>query len=270
MNKVHFDSVSEIVEFAKGAEDVEAFIIGEAKFYGTSTFQEAVTLSESGWDEGARRAAEIRATLDGAVAELTSGRAGEYGYDVAAGEWLDIGRHLGGEPECFGVRLDSGGSLSSPIIRLAANISASGSVSHKSLFARGAVILAAVDVLESLGRRVELTLGFGSVGYSVEKLEISVLAKSAGQPLEPDRLAFLLCHPAYLRRITFAAMERHGHRPGATRPAPYTPEEGQIVTPEALRGSDYSPEELAEHVREICTLAGVEVPEFSVSPGKSG
>jgi hypothetical protein len=262
--KIHFESVSEIVEYAKtcpGEYDGRASV---GDFYG-ATFDEAVRLSSDGWDEGARRAAEVRATLDGYVEQFAQAKAGQYGYDVAAGEWLDVGRYLGGEPECFGVRLDDGESLNSPVIRLAANVSASSAVSHKSLFSRGAVILAAIDVLESVGKRVELTVCFGSQGYGVDPLEVSVLAKAANQPVEPDRLAYLLCHPAYLRRILFCAMERNGHRPKETRPAPYEPEEGQIATPESLRGSDYSPEELAAHVREICALAGVEIPEFSAA-----
>jgi hypothetical protein len=261
----HYETLSDLIADAeKGSKSQESHEKGQKDFYGTNSFPEAVALAGEGWPEGAAKVAETRASLDGYVREVVAAKGRGFDYDVAAGEWLDVGRFLSGEPECFGVTVE-GDTLAAPVVRLVANISASGAVSTKSLFKRGAAILSAIDVLEACGRRVELTVGFASRGYDVPKLECSLLAKAAGQPVEPDRLAFLLCHAAFLRRIAFSVYEQNGHRPSATRPADYTPEDGQIVTPEALRGTDFTAKELQAHVRDICALAGVEIPEFSAT-----
>lgn len=260
INRIQFDTLGDLVAVAKqGKKSQESHDKDQYGFYGTKTFGDAVAIYEKGWDEGASKAAEIRASLDGFVQEAVAAKGREYAYDVAAGEWLDVGRFLGGEPECFGVT-QVGESLAAPVVRLVVNLAASGAVSEKSLFQRGAAALAAVDILEACGKRVELTVGFGSRGYNIPKLEIGVLAKAAGQPAEPDRLAFLLCHASFLRRIVFSVMEQHGHKPSSTFPDTYAGEEGQIVTPHSLRGSDYSQEELQAHIREICALCGVDIP----------
>lgn len=260
VNRINFDNLGDLVAVAqKGKRGQESHDTNNPGFYGTKSFGDAVALYEKGWDEGAAQAAEIRASLDGFVQEAVAAKGREYAYDVAAGEWLDVGRYLGGEPECFGVT-QVGESLATPVVRLVVNLAASGSVSKKSLLQRGAAALAAVDILESCGKRVELTVGFGSRGHSIPKLEIGVVAKSAGQPAEPDRLAYLLCHASFLRRIIFSVMEQHGHKPSSTFPDSYAGEDGQIVTPHSCRSRDFSQEELQAHIREICALCGVDIP----------
>jgi len=75
----------------------------------------------------------------------------------------------------------------------------------------GVAILSALDTLEAQGLRVELTV--------IDSAESSVLPgtvrntmwriKEACQPLDLDRLAFVLAHPAFLRRLCFRETERH-------------------------------------------------------------
>lgn len=235
---------------------------GREEFYGTSSFAEAVKLAREGWRDGVARVQEIRATIGSAVQSLVSSRSESIGYDVF-GEYVDIGRFLTGEPECFGVRV-SDDSHSKRIVRINVNLGVSGSVSHESIFARGAVVIAAIDVIESTGARVEVYGVHGSLKCDKRKLhETHVLLKSANQPLDIDRLVFALCHPSSVRRLSFSVFEKYGLRAGDTYPHEVRVDEG-INTRPARRGFDFTKQELLSEIKWICDQSGVEIPQEEV------
>ncbi len=235
----------------------------ERDFYQTGHFDEALKLAETGWADGAKQVLEKRASLESYVEAVAAARATQVGYDFT-GDYVDVGRFLSGEPECFGTTYD-GESSRGPVVRIVANGAVSCGVSADAIFARGAAILAAVDILEGAGRRVELTLAFGSKGWSDENLpnlEVFVPVKSPDQQIDIDRLAFALCHASSFRRFGFSIYEQNGHDPSCTCPAPVRVEDGVIKTPEACRPGDFKASELRKHVAEICKLAGIEIPEL--------
>jgi hypothetical protein len=231
---------------------------------GTKNFEDAKKLAVAGWAEGAAEALSLRASIDAAVREIVCARQAAYTYDLT-GDSVDVGRFLSGEPECFVTQTDNGESSNGKVVRLVANLAASGSVSSKSLFARGAVILAAVDIIEACGHRVELHIAHGS-SNSHETFQQFALIKSASQPLDVDRLAFCLCHAACLRRLAFSVMEQHGQMPNSSWPAGVNfGEQDAIVTSEAYRGYDFSPKELLTEVAELCEKCGVTIPESEIA-----
>ncbi len=238
---------------------------GKDPWHGTNTFEQAVEIARKGWPEGAAKALELRAEVESAVRDLINARSSSYTFDLV-GEYVDIGRHLSGEPECFGTEVTDGSSVSRPVVKIVANLAASGSISPRSLFVRGAAIVAAIDILEALGRRVEVWVAHGSAtrrgGGATH--ESHVLVKSADQPLDVDRLSFAVAHPACLRRLCFSVMEQRGHLPNSTYPHSVTVEGDAIVTKHSLRGSDFSKRELLELVAELCGQAGVEIDEEEV------
>lgn len=239
---------------------------GKDPWHGTNTFDQAVEIARKGWAEGAAEALKIRASVEAAVRDLINARSTTYSYDVA-GEFVDVGRFLSGEPECFGIEFNDGGSIARPVVKIVANLAASGSVSPQSLFIRGAAIVAAIDILEALGRRVEAWVAKGSTksrrgGEHVH--ETHVLVKRADQPLDVDRLAFAIAHPACLRRLCFSIMEQHGHLPNSTWPHRVTVEGDAIVTGHARRSTDFSKRELFALVAQICGQAGVDIPEREI------
>lgn len=238
---------------------------GPDPWHGTNTFEQAVEIARRGWPEGAAKALELRAAVESAVRDLINARSTTYTFDVA-GEYVDVGRFLSGEPECFGTESTDFGSNSRPVVKIVANLAASGAVSPESLFVRGAAIVAAIDVLEALGRRVEVWIAKGSgvqrTGGRVH--ETHVLVKRADQPLDIDRLGFAVAHPACLRRLCFSIMEQHGHLPNDTYPREVTVEGEAIVTRHSLRGTDFSKRELLSLVAELCGQAGVEIPESEI------
>ena len=235
---------------------------GSNPWSGTNTFEQAVELAQRGWADGASKALQFRACIADAVREIITSRSTSYAWDVS-GQFIDIGRYLEGEPECFGTLDTTGQTAAQPVVKIFVNLAASGAVSVESLFARGAVILAAIDVLEATGKRVEVVAAKGSRGDTIHETYVTV--KRPDQPVDADRLAFVLAHAGCLRRLFFSVMEQDGHLPDSTWPHEVVvEEEGAIVTRHALRGCDFTKEELLREVATLCGQAGVEIPEEEI------
>lgn len=237
--------------------------VGRADFAGTNTFADAVSLAQTGWAEGAARVAEIRASLDRYVEASKVAACQQFAWDVV-GDFVDVGRVLSGEPESCGSynEYETGRFGSQRVVRLYVNLAVSAGVRAEAIFARGAVVLAAVDVLESLGLRVELWACKGTSrrsGAAVQH-QVEVLVKAANQPVDVDRLAFILCHNASLRRLFWSHQERYGFLPGNCFPAALEVDEGCVTTSEARRSGSHTPEELAAEVAKLCEQCGVTLP----------
>ena len=242
-NKSKWDSSSQRTKITKGFDQ------------GTKTYDEAVAAAGTGWRHGADRVAKLRASLDAVVQRMTVANSAQMIYGVE-GEWVDIGRIATGEPECCGSWHDQGEGASQKVVKIIANVAVSCGVSAEVIFARGAATLAAVDLLESLGFRCELWASKGCSGN--KNSEFHTLVKEASQPVELDRLAFCLCHPAMLRRLYFATMETFGINPGDCCPRPVTDEsEATIMLPELCSSSRVSHLAMIEQVMFICKAAGV-------------
>lgn len=236
---------------------------GQSDFYGTSSLPEAAALARKGWPQGAERVQAIRAEIASSITAITNARVQSIGYDVA-GDYIDIGRYLSGEPECFGTRFDDP-SAAKPVVKVSVNTAVSAGVSQEAIFARGAAILAAIDVIESTGKRVELWAVNGSLACDGKKAhETYVLVKSADQHLDCDRLAFALCHASTHRRLCFSVFEKYGITAGSSYPHGVTDREG-VYTPEARRYGTFSKKELLEEVKKICDAAGVEIAQEEIA-----
>jgi len=228
---------------------------GSEDFYGTRTFEEATKLARDGWAEGAARVQSIRASLGEVISTLVAARAESIGYDVA-GDYVDVGRFLSGEPECFGVRVCDE-SQSKPVVRINVNTAVSASVSASAIFGRGAAILAAIDVIEATGSRVEVWAVNCNATFNGKTVhETYVLIKSASQPIDIDRLAFAFCHQSSHRRLSFSVFEHYGIRAGESCPHEVSITEG-INTRPARRSKTFTRQELLEEIKWICDRAGV-------------
>lgn len=257
---VTFTSVGDfIAEAAKNPHaDKASHIVGNSSFSGTENFEEAQSLAVKGWPEGVKRLSALRSRLDRLVEKTVAIKSKSLHWDVT-GDFLDIGRHLTGEPESFGdYRDEQSGQCQTRVIKLVANVSAIGSVQTESIFSAGSAIYAAVDIIESLGHRVELWLGSGSErSRDGERLQVLVLLKEAHQPFDADRAAFFLCSNASLRRLFFSVEHDLGFNPNSTRTTPLSLERGDIVTPEVHRNDDTQSKRIAR-VIEVCKSVGIE------------
>jgi hypothetical protein len=261
-----FDSYEAFVEDVQQVPKVKGISsrdVGRDSHFGTHTFEQAVELAHVGWPEGAARVAEIRASLDKYVEASKVAACQQFAWDVV-GDFVDVGRVLFGEPEACGSynEYETGRFGSQRVVRLYANLGVSAGVKAEAIFARGAVVLAAVDVLESLGLRVELWAGKATsrVSGGEAQHQVEVLVKAASQPVDVDRLAFALCHNASLRRLCWSHQERFGFLPNHCYPAALVVDEGCVATSEARRDGSHTQEELAAEVAKLCEQCGVVIP----------
>jgi hypothetical protein len=276
-HRIDFDTFGEFLDYAEAqvpASERGKYDRGSThswsaseSFFHTKSFSEATDLLRRGWDEGTARLAELRANLDGLLHHaVTRKKANGVGYDVAAGEWLDVGRYLGGEPECFGVTQD-GNDTASPVVTVLLNLSASGACNEHEFFARGAIAIGLVDTLESLGHRVEFRVGTSAESAGSDRAgthEFVVTAKEPDQPLDVDRLAFLCCHPSALRRYGFSVYEKLG-RKGGGLPQKIKGYEETLYIGEMKHGADFTAEEFRDEIVALCKQAGVEFGEELLS-----
>jgi hypothetical protein len=177
------------------------------------TRDEALELGASGWAEGTKKLEEARQKIS---APLFSQLESEVKFDVAPGEWVDVGRLLTGEAEVWGY-IGSTENLSASAkgkyATIAVNVGARASVDDHQFVNRGAAIAAAVDVLEHLGFRVRVEVysqvdSRGNGGDDEGELEVSFTLKNHEDPLDVDAIAFWTAHVGSYRRLTFAAREQ--------------------------------------------------------------
>lgn len=212
-----FDNVTEFIDFVDGVGAVgnsSHSIPGryDSGWYGTSTFEEAVSLARNGWPEGLEKAAMFDAVLEQIIAEKMFEP--EAKWDVS-GDWIDIGRFVTGEPEVFGeyVETEVQRTATPPkIIRIVVNVCVSAGVDTGVIIKRGAAMTALVTALERHGRRCEIdVVAPNQMGYNSQRFDLVIRAKEAGEPMQLDKMVFLMAHPAILRRLIFSSWE-HGNR----------------------------------------------------------
>jgi hypothetical protein len=206
------------------------------EFFGTHSKQAADKLMRKGWADGTRRVMELRAELDELVQAASVAKSRTHGWSQS-GEWLHIGRAIQGRPDCFSRTFDMHDDAAGRVITVVQNASCSAVVSESTIFKRGAVTLCLVDMLETLGHRVELLYGTCAERTDEPGVfdEFHAVAKSPGEQLDIDRLSFFFCHRSGLRRYCFSVYERFGRMfGGMPRPMKRTLDEnrGCVMIPE--------------------------------------
>lgn len=173
-----------------------------------SGFAGAIKLAEEGWPE----AEEMVSRLSSALFDQVSSRIErDYPmYDVEGDYSVDMARYLQGIPEC--VMYLQRTPVDGPerkMIRVVVNGFVSCGVSAEIYKARGAAIVALVNLLEFAGHGVELDVVF-PMGCSDGPRQVRtwVRVKNADQPVDIGRCAFALAHPSMFRRLQFSVMEQ--------------------------------------------------------------
>lgn len=173
-----------------------------------ASWNEALRLAREGWSEGR---ANLTRELDAANILNLSATIRVETLDVA-GSYPLVPAAVAGDPlNMFTHGLEL--AKSRPIFRFILNIATSGIVPMSTVVNRGAAVLSWVDKLESDGARCEIVVVRSSYNGArhgaPQHCLLWVPVKRADEPLDVDRMAFVLTHPAMLRRLAFAAMERH-------------------------------------------------------------
>lgn len=161
----------------------------------------ALRLAKHGWEEGICNVSALAATVPNNV-EVTR----TFGV---AGEMPDVPRYLSGDPLHMMHR--GRNKVPKPTMTLVISIGANCNVSAKQMVNFGAAMVALVDRLESRRVRVEL-IGVWASSCRAGRVSTSWHIKRPQDPLDLSAVAFGLGHPAMLRRLGFAAMERSPQR----------------------------------------------------------
>lgn len=171
-------------------------------------FDGAMELARKGWPEGLKKINRARQLID--IPEHSDQSMQMRSFNAVSGDEVDVGLYLSGEPECmtdYQLKLTpSYGKVAKIIV----NCVASCSVKAATMQHRGAAACILIDALESSGVRCEVWM----LPTTSEVFYSKVLVKKADQHVEPDRMAFMLSHPAVLRRLAFKEQETYGGKVG--------------------------------------------------------
>ena len=130
-----FDSIGDYVEYVTTTKQrfnlVESSDRDAANSWNgnTGSLAEATSLVETGWKAGADKVSHWSGKLTGFLEAAKSVKSRAYTYDVV-GQYVDVGRYLTGEPECFGSDDSEGDQLASRVASIRLNNCVSGSLSQ--------------------------------------------------------------------------------------------------------------------------------------------
>lgn len=245
---------------------------GRREFFWTETFGDALELVRCGWADGTARVAQYRDSLGAWLSAAKSAKSREFAWDVA-GDFVDVGRVLSGEPECFGSEAETGERTAGRVVSIRLNSCVSCAVSADTIAARGVAVLCAVDLLEACGTRVEVVVSVGSKGRDKSLLDGNVTVKRAGEQVDPDRLAFAVAHPSFFRRFGFRFLELYGHSPSTCRPCPltdYGTRDGVVEIDEILSSVRLDAESLKAKILEVAQKCGLTFDDSQIADLAAG
>lgn len=199
---------------------------------GCRTFEAAIDLAANGWPEGRKKLMTAMAAAQSSPAFTQT-----LAMDVA-GAYPIAALAAAGDP-CSMVDLQPVEDRVRPIVRLVIQRGGSSAYSAEEFMNYGAAVLSYVEGLEAASFRVEIEVAFAANIPPVDHY-LSVIVKKAEEPMELDRMAFVLTHPAFFRRIAFAVKEStpgiaehlNGQAYGFSRsPRPEELDPAQIIVP---------------------------------------
>lgn len=184
------------------------------EFTGTKSWEENKRIAELGWSDGrALVDASLTSIFDTGAAQLANAPQVQH---AIAGAYPDVPLYCAGEIACMinDAPEENGGKK---IIKLVIDFGCPFNVKAQSLANRGAALAGLVDEIESAGHRCEVWGVHVSASKQYRKRKngkvpvkyfgAMICAKSAGEPLDIDRVAYTIGHPSAFRRVYFALLE---------------------------------------------------------------
>ncbi len=181
----------------------------------------SIRMGREGWPDGTARLQEMTANVLSSM-KTADANALDFIQDVT-GAIPDIAAFVAGEPE------DMINPVLVPkptqVIRIGITTTSSGGVDAQVHFIRGAAVAILTQALEAAGYMVEVSRYMSNASGYTGKLTV----KHPGEPLEMDRLAYFVAHPAAYRRLGFAEQELFTTK-GSPYSAPTDPDKNELDT----------------------------------------
>lgn len=166
----------------------------------------AMAAYTGGWAEGAHRAYELSERL----IPRPIGKRTALSRSVT-GAFPNVGAYLAGAPNSM-YRVSKKQTGTRPYVHLYLPIGYSAFIRAETAFDKGCAMVALVDALETAGCRVKVTLLEMGM-YVSQRMVMRFQVKDYGSKLDIDQIIFTAAHPAMLRRIIFALLERSPYAP---------------------------------------------------------
>lgn len=173
----------------------------DARFHGTSTWEEAVELARS------MRISPVGTAVGGNGRSF--GLALDAIYDVSGAE-VDMGRYLSGDPENMVVYTLRPAPHCGRVVALQVDVGAEWDVPCAKIRSQGAAAFGLADALRAyaLGLDVYVTERVVSPSSpSRHSWQTVVKVQCSDEPFDASRIEFALTHPAMLRRLMFSLAE---------------------------------------------------------------
>jgi hypothetical protein len=208
--RYHFSSLRELATYIRDTPRVWSQSSGEGNTPShdwdlNAGFDNAVDMARMGWIEGAQRAQKALKAFAPATPKPDT-KIDVYGYRphmalYFAGAPNHMIRHT--------TRADTGRGR---VITLAVSVVANAFTSAEAMANFGLAVAQYIRQLEATGMRVAV-VGTYTADRAPSRLSLSWTIKNADQPLDLAVMAFAIGHPAMLRRLGLAFMERQSDVP---------------------------------------------------------
>ena len=200
-------TVGEMVEFIKQAPRIDGAGKSSTKdeprkdWDDNAGYKGAIELAEKGWPAGVKKMKKFEVEAGENFDTLPA-----FSYDIA-GAFPSVPAYCAGDPEHMALPVDL---PNKPVCKMVVEIGKAWHLRAATSMRYGVAILGAVNSLMMAGVTVVLdanwsgAFDYGQRDYSQWLIPLG----GGGQVMDLDRLAYCLAHPALLRRIGFAYLER--------------------------------------------------------------
>ena len=239
----HYESYGDFVEHIEELDENKTEGWGDTSMKATSSdwtlgadYEDSKNLAVDGWTKGRKM---MQKKMSDA---LNSHPMPELRNDWANDNWgfmLDVGSYLAGDELCA-LRPDESTHEATNVVKLRVSLACASGVSDKMKANWGVGIAFLIDRLEAQGKSVAIEACYYTEGHcgttedgeTVGKNYLTTITlKNAGEPLDLDRVAYIIAHPAAHRRLIWRTRECEkslGGDYGGPRRLPQTDEQHLI------------------------------------------
>lgn len=199
--KLDFQNFGELIDKAT----ISPYSAEASRWNGNANHADAIKLARDGWQEGSAKIAKLANVITDKITSMIETQT--IRYDVTGNDF-DVALMLTDAPE-YWTTLETVEGSNNRMLRVIFNCGTSGDVGSEIMMAKGATIAALVAAFEIAEIRIQVDL-FSRVALRGQSFQVTARVKNADQPLDIDRLAFALAHPAMLRQLIFGLRKHNG------------------------------------------------------------